>query len=300
MMIDGQLLEIHSEPIPKTILNMQKRSMSSQDFMAFSAVQMFRIIYSHAGLRIAGFLALPPANPHASTYPAIIFNRGGTGEKGALTPASAAMYAALYASWGYVVAASNYRGCGGSEGLEEWGGNDVLDAAALLPLLRSLDYVDQDRIGLIGGSRGGMMALMMLRTMHDFRAAVTIGAPTTFDSIPKDSYIYKTFAQYQSSGSHISSEELKRSSEHFCMELCKTTPLLVLHGTGDKRVDPMHSFRLGMALQQARHPYKLIMYENADHILAGRRMESNLEIRSWLDAYVLKKQALPKVGPHGA
>jgi dipeptidyl aminopeptidase/acylaminoacyl peptidase len=300
MMFDGQLLEIHPEPIPKSMLNIQKRAMSSEEFLAFSSVQLFRIVYHHAGLRIAGFLALPPAQANTEKYPAIIFNRGGTGEKGALTPDSASMYAVMYASWGYVVAASNYRGCGGSEGKEEWGGNDVLDAAALLPLLKSLEYVDHDRIGLIGGSRGGMMALMMLRTMSDFRAAITIGAPTTFDKIPKDSYIYKTFAQYQSSGSDMSREELKRSSEHFCNELCKTTPLLVLHGTGDKRVDPMHGYKLGMALQEAMHPYKLVMYENADHILAGRRQESNLEIRAWMDSYVLKKQALPKVGPHGA
>jgi len=300
MMIDGQLIEIHPEPIPKSILNIQKRALSAEDFLSFSSVQLFRIIYHHQGLRIAGFLAIPPAQQDATTYPALIFNRGGTGEKGALTAESASMYAVTYASWGYVVAASNYRGCGGSEGKEEWGGNDVLDAAALLPLLKSLPYVDHDRIGLIGGSRGGMIALMMLRTMHDFRAAVTIGAPTTFDSIPKDSYIYKTFTQFQDGSTARSDEELKRSSEYFCQELCKTTPLLVLHGTGDKRVDPMHSYRLGMALQKARHPYKLIMYENADHILSGRRIESNLEIRSWVDAYVLKKQALPKVGPHGA
>ncbi|MFN5518804.1 MAG: alpha/beta hydrolase family protein, partial [Ignavibacteria bacterium] len=184
MMIDGQLIEIHAEPIPKSILNIQKRALSPEEFLSFSSVQLFRIIYHHQGLRIAGFLAIPPAQPNTSTYPALVFNRGGTGEKGALTAESASMYAATYASWGYVVAASNYRGCGGSEGKEEWGGNDVLDAAALLPLLKSLPYVDHDRIGLIGGSRGGMMALMMLRTMHDFRAAVTIGAPTTFDSIP--------------------------------------------------------------------------------------------------------------------
>lgn len=300
MMHNGMLLSIQQIPIPNTILNMQKRTLSEQEFKAFSAVQLFSITYHNQGLTIAGFLALPPADLSVESYPAIIFNRGGTGPKGALTPESAAMYIALYASWGYVVAASQYRGNGGSEGIEEWGGNDIEDAKALLQLLISLPYVDKERMGLIGGSRGGMMALMMLRSMHDFKAAVTIGAPTYFHDIPKDSYIYKTFLQYQDSPEKIQQEELKRSAITFADELCKTTPLLVLHGTGDKRVDPMHSFSLGIALQKSNHPYKLIMYENADHILAGRREESNQEIHKWMNRYVKEKKPLPKVGPHGA
>jgi dipeptidyl aminopeptidase/acylaminoacyl peptidase len=62
----------------------------------------------------------------------------------------------------------------------------------------------------------------------------------------------------------------------------------------------MHSFSLGIALQKSNHPYKLIMYENADHILAGRREESNQEIHKWMNRYVKEKKPLPKVGPHGA
>ena len=119
------LLSIQPVPIPHTILNMKKRTLSEQEYKNFSAVQLFSITYHNQGLTIAGYLALPPADQSVETYPAIIFNRGGTGPKGALTPESAAMYIALYASWGYVVAASQYRGSGGSEGFEEWGGNDI-------------------------------------------------------------------------------------------------------------------------------------------------------------------------------
>jgi hypothetical protein len=42
------------------------------------------------------------------------------------------------------------------------------------------------------------------------------------------------------------------------------------------------------------------MYDNADHVLAGRRNESNADIRDWLTHYVTNKSALPRVGPHGA
>lgn len=300
MMQDGTLISAEPVAIPQTMLNIQKRALNAQDFQAFAAVQMYKIVYASNGLRIAGYMALPPARQGIEQWPALIFNRGGAGEKGALTPESAAMYAGIYASWGYVVVASQYRGQGGSEGPEEWGQGDVHDAEALIPLLQGLHYVDNNRIGLIGGSRGGMMALMMLRRNSLFKAAATIGAPTAFHKAPHDSYIWRTFARFIPSGTNMQEEALKRSGAAFAQEICKTTPLLVLHGTGDRRIEPWHGYELGMALQQVQHPYKLVMYENADHILSGRRQESNAEIRSWIDTYVRDLAKLPRTGPHGA
>jgi hypothetical protein len=42
------------------------------------------------------------------------------------------------------------------------------------------------------------------------------------------------------------------------------------------------------------------MYDNADHVLAGRRNESNDDIRWWVDHYVRDRAPLPRTGPHGA
>ena len=178
--------------LPASITSMMKRSLTPDHYAQFMAVQLFAISYMSEGLRISGFLALPPAVPQ-NVYPAIVFNRGGHGPRGALTAESAFAYAGLYASWGYVTIASNYRGHGGSEGPEEWGGNDVSDAMNLLPVLASLGYVDMNRVGIIGGSRGGMMALMMMRRTAAFRAAVTIGAPTALHDLRKDESIRTTF-----------------------------------------------------------------------------------------------------------
>lgn len=295
---DGTLVASEPIPIPQTQLNIARRSMSAEDFVRFEHVQLYGITYLSQGLFIKGFMALPATQEQI--LPALIFNRGGTGERGALTPESAMHYAGLYASWGYVVVASQYRGQGGSEGVEEWGGRDTDDAMNLLPLLDSLTYVDKDRIGIIGGSRGGMMALKMMTMTSRFRAAVTVGAPTAIHLTPKNSYIYRTFAKFVPHGLDTHEEATLRSGVTFAQQLCKTTPLLVLHGTGDRRVEPEHGYRLGMALQECQHPYKLVMYENADHILAGRRAESNEEIRRWVDRYVKHREPLPKVGPHGA
>ncbi len=274
------------------------RALDGEDRQRFDGVSLYDITYRSEGLNIRGFLALPPAT--GEPMPAVVFNRGGSGPKGALNDVSASQVLCLYASWGYVAVASNYRGTGGSGGEEEWGAGDVNDAMNVLPLLHSFSYVDNDRIGLVGGSRGGMMALQMLARTDAFRAAVTFGAPTAIYGLPSSAYIYKTMSRYLGRAGDHDAEAKQRSAVEWTGELSKTTPLLVLHGSGDRRVDPEHALLLGMQLQKHRVPYRLVMYENADHVLAGRRKESNLEIRQWLDTYVRDKASLPRVGPHGA
>ena len=297
-MINGTILESSAVALPATSLNMARRAMTSEEFERYRSVAMYRIVYASDGLRIHGYLALP--GTYQDPLPAVMFNRGGIGPRGALSDVGAAAYVALYASWGYVSIASNYRGQGGSEGIEEFGGADVNDAMNSLRVLEQLNYVDQDRIGVVGGSRGGMITLMMLTRTNRFRAAVTFGAPTALHHEDKKSFIWKMMAKSLSDEATQQADAQKRSALTFADQLCKTTPLLLLHGTGDRRVAPEHSLLLAQELQKLQHPYKLIMYDNADHVLAGRREESNVDIRWWLDTYVFNKNPLPKTGPHGA
>lgn len=266
---------------------------------ALAAITLYDITYRSGNLRIKGWLALPPAGP--AQFPAVVFNRGGSGPRGVLSAEGAMMYAGLFASWGYVTIASHYRGLGGSEGAqEEWGAGDVDDAMACVDVLDGLGYVDRDRLGLVGGSRGGMMALMMLRRTNRFRAAVTFGAPTMIHAVQASAYIRKTMAQHLAADADVEAEARQRSAVEWAETLCPTTPLLVLHGTGDRRVGPEHALHLALRLQALHHPYKLVMYDNADHVLAGRRTESNADLRAWLDHYVRDRAPLPKTGPHGA
>ncbi len=144
------------------------------------------------------------------------------------------------------------------------------------------------------------MALMMLTRTDRFRAAVTFGAPTAIHQESDDAYIRRTMRTHLDANSIELEEATRRSAVAFADSLSKTTPLLVLHGTGDRRVPAEQSLLLAQELQRLDHPYKLVMYDNADHVLAGRRKESNDDIRWWVDHYVKNKSKLPRVGPHGA
>lgn len=67
------------------------------------------------------------------------------------------------ASWGYVVVASQYRGNDGGEGIEQFGGDDVNDVLNLIPVLNQLPKADTSRVGIEGGSRGGMMTYLAMK-----------------------------------------------------------------------------------------------------------------------------------------
>lgn len=87
-------------------------------FKSLKKVKMHSIVYKSDSLLVTGFM-VTPKNP--GKYPCIIFNRGGNREFARLNIMIATMLLAPIASEGYVVIASNYRGNGGSEGLEEFG-----------------------------------------------------------------------------------------------------------------------------------------------------------------------------------
>ena len=53
--------------------------------------------------------------------------------------------------------------------------NDVLN---LIPLLNELEQADQKKIGMFGGSRGGMMTYISLTKSNKIKAVAVLGAPS--------------------------------------------------------------------------------------------------------------------------
>lgn len=72
----------------------------------------------------------------------------------------------------------DFRGCGASEGLFIEGSlsNRLLDAQAGLLFLLSQSFIDKNRIGLIGGSMGGHVAVRLLENNRSFRSLILVSA----------------------------------------------------------------------------------------------------------------------------
>lgn len=84
----------------------------------FEKINVREITYLSDGLKIKGFVATPK---NGKNLPVMIYNRGGNREFGSLDEFEI-YWMAKYANWGYVVIGSQYRGCCGSEGKDEFGG----------------------------------------------------------------------------------------------------------------------------------------------------------------------------------
>jgi dipeptidyl aminopeptidase/acylaminoacyl peptidase len=262
-----------------------------------------RVVYESDGLRIAGFLAYPKAAPGgASRLPCVVWNRGGNRDFGAITVEFFLRRAERITGWGYVLFASNYRGAPGSEGKDEFGGADVADVVNAIPVFDQLAFADRDRIGMWGHSRGGMMTYLALTKTERIRAAV-IGAGvadmerwvTLRPEIESD-----VAAQIVPDWTAQRTKAIAaRSAVRFLDRLPTNVPILLVHGTADKRVDPRDSLDMAQGLFATRRPFRLLMIEGADHVISERFDDYNLAARDWLDRFVRDRAPLPNLVPHG-
>lgn len=289
---------------------------------AVTGVKLERVIYASDGLEVEGFLA-QPSEEGSRKLPCVIYNRGGNRNFGALTPVCAAFLLARIALHGYVVAASNYRGNGafgvakypgertnedgdpiGGTGREEFGGAEVHDILALVPMLANVARADTSRMGIFGWSRGGMMTYLALKASDRFKAAIVGGGLADMaegmDERPEmEKYVYSQLIPDWDDPVKRAAAIQARSALRWVDELPATTPILLLQGTADWRVNPKQSLAMAESLQAKRHPYRLVMFEGGDHGLSEYRGEVNRAVSEWLDRYVRDGKSWPSLKPHG-
>ncbi len=271
------------------------------DYAYLNEVALEELFYESDGLKVKAYAAYPREGH--GPWPAIIYNRGGNRAFGALNEYKIAFIMARVASWGYVVIGSQYRGNDGGEGQEEFGGADVHDVLNLIPLLEQWPGVDANKIGMFGWSRGGMMTYLALMQTDRIKAAAVGGALADLDLMDKSrggemgQYVFSELIPGYTQ--NRDSVLLLRSAVYHADKLCKTTPILLLHGTADWRVVPEESLHMALALQKARVPYRLVMFEGGDHALSEHRDEVYAMIKAWLQKYVVEGAPLPDLHPHG-
>jgi dipeptidyl aminopeptidase/acylaminoacyl peptidase len=90
-----------------------------------------------------------------------------------------------------------------------------------------------------------------------------------------------------------------RSAIRWPEKLHKSTPILLLQGSADWRVDPRQTLAMAGALLDAKHPFRLIVFEGGDHGLSEYRDEVAGAQREWLARYVRDRKPWPSLEPHG-
>jgi dipeptidyl aminopeptidase/acylaminoacyl peptidase len=150
---------------------------------------------------------------------------------------------------GYVVIAPDYRGSIGygrawRDGVYmDVGGNDAKDAWMVANYLKTLGYVDPDRVGVWGLSYGGFFTLIAVTDQPKlFRAAVDVAGVADYAMYYEDPYHGGWTASRIGTPDQNPTVYAQASPLSHVDRLER--PLLVLHGTADVNVPYLHSVRL--------------------------------------------------------
>ncbi|QEE51426.1 S9 family peptidase [Flavobacterium alkalisoli] len=261
------------------------------------SIEVYSITYASDSLKVNGYLVQPKTQgPH----PVIIFNRGGNRDFGELILPYAYRFLGPLAKEGYVVIASQYRGNGGSEGTEEFGGSDVDDVVNLIDVLAEIKESDTTRIGMYGWSRGGMMTLRALTETNKIKAAVVGGALSDMRAGLERPEMEKVYSELIPNYANNKEAELtKRSAIEWVEKLPINVPLLMLHGNADWRVKCEQSLKLAIEFEKYRIPYRLVVFEGSDHGINENKNEVNKMVLNWFDRFLKNNEPLPDMKYHG-
>ena len=281
----------------------EKKEIPLDKYSHIQQVEMSEITYLSDGLKIKAFMAVPKEK---GKYPVIIYNRGGNRDFAALQlfPGKWKYPVALnfgrWAEKGYMVIGCNYRGSGGSEGMEEFGGEDVNDVLNLIKLLGELPKADTTRIGMFGWSRGGMMTYLTLKNTHRIKAAVVGGGCSDLTVIARPEMEKGVYAELIPSYWTNKEKELKKRSALFWVsQFPQGVPILLLHGNADWRVKSENSLRLALEFEKYRIPYRLVIFEGGSHGIREHAEEKEQQVFSWFERFLKHGEALPNMHYHG-
>ena len=270
--INGSIIEQHRYELPawKQLSDRLKTTYSRETverIRTSSALELLQIKYLSDGLKIVGFI-YKPKQTKGKKLPAIIFNRGGLSDE-TIGPENYNYLYEMnrYASEGFIVLASQYRGAGGSEGKDEVAGADTNDVMALITLAGTLGYVDMNKLYMWGYSRGAMMTLQAIKRGAPIKAAAVVGAPTDLvASLSDPGFVKFARANYPDFNAHREESVRNRSAILWVEKI--NIPLLIMNGGADPGVSPTSVMTFAQKLQEQGKLYELVIYAKDGHAVS--------------------------------
>jgi dipeptidyl aminopeptidase/acylaminoacyl peptidase len=237
----------------------------------------FTVMSADGTADIDAWILTPPSFDPAGSYPALINVHGGP----------FGQYAnrffdefQIQAAAGYVVLWCNPRGssgreesfgrsiCGESLGGTGWGSVDYDDVmAAVDHALRLFPAIDEDRLGILGGSYGGYMTSWVVGHTDRFRAACSERAANNLLSLDWTSDIASAFRTYLGK-SHLDAPELYQAMSPISYVRDIATPLLIVHSEDDLRCPIEQAEQMFVALRILQRDVEFVRFPAESHELS--------------------------------
>lgn len=174
----------------------------------------------------------------------------------------------------------------------DYGGKDYHDLLACLDYaLENYSWIDQERLGVTGGSYGGFMTNWIISHTDRFKAAVTQRSISNWISFAGVSDIGFFFADWEHKLNYI--ENLQQLLEISPIKYAKNikTPLLIIHSEHDYRCPLEQAEQLYIALKQLQQKVRLSIFPGSNHDLSRNgqpdlRVERLNQIIGWFDQHL--------------
>ena len=257
---------------------------------------------SFDGLEIPAIYYKPLSASKNNKVPALVWVHGGPGGQSRMGFNPLIQY---LTNNGYAILAVNNRGSSGygksfyKMDDKNHGEKDLQDCVWGKKWLQKQEYIDENKIGIIGGSYGGYMTMAaMTFTPDEFMVGVNIFGVTnwirTLKSIPTF-WEASRKALYDELGDPYTSDSirLKKISPLFHADKVKN-PVMVLQGANDPRVLQIESDEIVEELIKNDIPVDYVIFEDEGH--GFRKKENQIEgyrkIKSFLDLYLKTSKIL--------
>ena len=256
---------------------------------------------SKDGTEVDAWLVRPPGFEEGRRYPALLsihggpFSQYGTGFFDEFQ---------VYASAGYAVLFSNPRGGSGhseawgrairgpvGDAGSGWGSVDYEDVMGVVDTaLQRFDFIDPERLGVLGGSYGGYLTSWVVGHTNRFRAALSERAVNQLISAFGSSDLFWIFErQFGGSMYDHADEWLRMSPTTYAREI--ETPLLIVHSENDLRCNVEQAEHLFTLLRLQGKEVELLRFPAESHELSRsgspiHRVQRFEAILEWFGRYL--------------
>jgi dipeptidyl aminopeptidase/acylaminoacyl peptidase len=248
------------------------------------------------GDSVFGWMLKPPGFVPGRKYPMLYLVHGGP--QGAwLDNWSARWNYHMFASRGYVVAAVNFHGSTGygqaftNSITRNWGGAPFEDLMKGLDRVAAMPFVDSTRMGAAGASYGGYMIFWLAG--HTKRFKMLVAHDGVFNPLSMAGSTEELWFPLWEFGGAQTSRDGRALMQKWSPEAAIAnwqTPMLVVHGQQDFRVDVSEGYQAFTALKLKGIPAKFLYFPDEGHWVLkprNRRIWWGV-VLDWADSYLAK------------